>query len=472
MTSDAFSEKEGHEVRRIVALLRKMPRSWPIVLIALGVAALAYAGFNYLRHPKYQSETVLLYTQGVTSADPLEQQAQNPRNASLRLKELLFSRPRLAGIVARFGLYPDVVKQFGVADAAEELKRHVEFRTPGGDTFSIGFVGGDAREAQRVTAALASAVIDGDSELRKTQAERARDFLSTQRAEKNAELKTAEQHLATFMGDHRRFALDTTPLAAGAAIRASTVGLAPAAAAPTQLTFGSRVPFRPAAVPGGATPPSSLGSDERARAIAALAAASADLAEQQRHYGPAHPDVRRAQGELERAQARVTALGPAVEIVVPTPRAPETPRPPRVASGTVASAAPAAGPASVPADVVALETDWVKLTREVTAARQRVDQVEAALFKADVLASSEQAGRAVVISVIDPAFLPQRPLGPSSDAILGMFLLSGLVLGLLGAAIGAALDDRIDDDSSILSLTPILAQVPKMAWEGRPHAAR
>src|SRR6185369_2760708 len=77
MTSDAFSEKEGHEVRRIVALLRKMTRSWPIVLIALGVAALAYAGFNYLRHPKYQSETVLLYPQGVTSADPLEQQAQN-----------------------------------------------------------------------------------------------------------------------------------------------------------------------------------------------------------------------------------------------------------------------------------------------------------------------------------------------------------------------------------------------------------
>lgn len=475
-TPDAYSDSvgEGNEVRRFLGFLRRMPRFWPIVLIAFGVAALAAGAFIYLRHPNYRSEAVLLYTQGVSSADTLEQ-AQSPRNASVRLKELLFSRSRLTSIVTRFGLYPKTAKTFGTADAVEELKRHVEFHSSGGDTFSIGYIGASAREAREVTSALAAAVIDGDGELRKAQAERARDFLATEREAKNAELKEAEQRLAAFMGEHRRFALDTTPLAAGAAIRASAAGQPATPALSFPAVGASRGPRR--ATSTGAPSSAAADADERGRAVAALAAANADLAQQQRQYGPAHPDVRRAQGEVERAEARLAALGSAPQPQVAPTRAPDEPKLARASAPVLRPTAPAAAPAPTPAtgnteDVVGLETAWVKLTREVTAARQRVDQVEAALFKAEVRASSEQAGRAVEISVIDPAFLPLRPLGPSLDTLIAMFMAGGLLLGLLGAAFGAALDDRIYDGSSIAPVTPILAQVPKMTWEGPQYAAR
>src|SRR5205823_12401395 len=68
-------------------------------------------------------------------------------------------------------------------------------------------------------------------------------------------------------------------------------------------------------------------------------------------------------------------------------------------------------------DLVALETDWVRLTRAVTEARQHQEHVESALFKADLTASSEDAGHGVSVSVIDPAYLPEKPVPPGRTIV-------------------------------------------------------
>ncbi len=68
-----------------------------------------------------------------------------------------------------------------MVDAVEELKKRVDFRAPGGDTFSIAFQGSSPNEAQTVTAELARLVIDGDAELRRDQAKVALDFLASER---------------------------------------------------------------------------------------------------------------------------------------------------------------------------------------------------------------------------------------------------------------------------------------------------
>jgi uncharacterized protein involved in exopolysaccharide biosynthesis len=478
-TSEPELFDNEQDPRAIGRFLRRMLHYWPAVLIALGLSALACSAFVYFRHPPFRSETVLLYSSGVSSADTSEE-SRSARSATARLKELLLSRPKLSQVVSAFGLYPDVQKKYGKEDAVEELKRHIEFKAPGGDTFSIAYTGGTPTEAQRVTQALAQIVIDGDAELRKSQAELSRDFLATEKTNKATELKNAEQRLAIFMGEHRRFALDATPLAAGAAIRATT---APAAATPAAGAGRFYVPQPRTSVqssnatnPAPTTPAApSPQAEERSRALAALAAARANLADQLRRFTPAHPDVRAAQGEVERATARLAALGPEprpqpAAAPQPTPAAQE-PAPARRSVSIprpVATPAPAAGEKE---DVVALETEWAKLTREVTAARQRLDQVEAALFKADVLANSERAGRAVQITVIDPAFLPERPLGLGLNVIIGIFLGVGLALGTLGAALAAAVDDHIYGGQDIVRVTEVLVQVPKLSWRRRAYAA-
>jgi hypothetical protein len=212
--------------------------------------------------------------------------------------------------------------------------------------------------------------------------------------------------------------------------------------------------------------------------MAALAAARANLSEQLGRFTPAHPDVRAAQGAVERATARLQALGteprPAPVVTAnPAPRpAPKSVRTPARAEPPIVT--PVEGPVSAASaavaaaangrdDLVKLETEWLKLTRAVTEARQRLDQVEAAFFKADIQANSERSGSGVQISVIDPAYLPQRPLGMPRWLIVASCLGVGLVFGLFAAGLRAAFDDRILEERDLEATTAALAEIPRLS---------
>ena len=73
----------------------------------------------------------------------------------MRLRELLFTRPKLERVIMDYDLYPDVRRKYGMGEAVEELKKHVDYRAPGGDTFSIAFQGTSAGQAQRIGLARA-----------------------------------------------------------------------------------------------------------------------------------------------------------------------------------------------------------------------------------------------------------------------------------------------------------------------------
>jgi uncharacterized protein involved in exopolysaccharide biosynthesis len=212
---------------------------------------------------------------------------------------------------------------------------------------------------------------------------------------------------------------------------------------------------------------------EEGRARAALAAAREHLAEQLTHYTQAHPDVRAAEAAVERAVQRLEAIqaaAPRVTIVAPAPPA---------ATTKVRSAAPRA--ASTPAaqdpskelgnDIIEIETQWLKLTRAVTVARQRHDQVETQLFRADILASSEGGGHGVQVNVIDPAFLPERPLPPGRLTIALMFLFVSGVIGVGVALVRATLDERVWSVSDAEGIAEILVEVPKASKQGSQYVA-
>jgi hypothetical protein len=463
------------QVARFSAFVRRTLRFWSSVPLALAVGGLACAGFFLWHKAEYRSETVVLYSQAPTTGDAADSGAA--RNVTVRLKELLMSRPKLERVIGEFNLYADVRQKLGMAEAVEELEKHVEYRAPGGDTFSIAFVGASPVEAQRVTARLAALVIEQDSELRRNQARVTRDFLVTEKAKTEATLRSAERDLAAFMAEHPRFALDVTPLVTGAAIRATT---APAVAAtPGALT--SRV-FAPAAtVPTAGTPPRpaspvALGADsELARATAAVAAARAHLAEQLEHYTEAHPDVRAATSAVERAETRLSALasgstGAPAPAAAPAPAssAPKAPVVRRVPRAPVRAPRPA-GDQAPSGDVVALETEWLKLTRAATQARQRLDQVEAAFFKADILASSQSGGGGMQMTVIDPAYLPARPLPPGRTLIVALFVAGSLLVGVFVAMLRAILDDRIFEARDARGLAELLVEVPRAQSLRRVH---
>jgi uncharacterized protein involved in exopolysaccharide biosynthesis len=361
---------------------------------------------------------------------------------------------------------------------------------------SIAFTGASPSEARDVTAKLAEVLIRQDSDIRKKQAILVRDFLETEKRTTEDGLRGAELALASFMAAHPRFALDATPLATGAAIRA-TLGAGSVQPAPLQggprwrVSVGSRDGTGAGSEP--ATNPTSArvwggGGEaavaEQAQARAALVVARANLAELSSRFTAAHPDVRAAQAEVERATSRLAAasavLGSAANqsptsgssspaaAGAPMPR----PSPGPVADlrpvvertgGAVVSASVSRGSQGPESDVVALETEWVKLTRAASEARQHHDQVEAALFKARSAADSEVGAHGAQVTMIDPAFLPQSAVPPGRATIAVLFAGISLLLATVGAALKALLNDRIYEERDIRPFAPVLVEVPRRA---------
>ncbi len=493
---------ETHEqLMSAAAFLRRALRFWDTALFVLVLGGGACAAFLILRHPMFRSEAVILYSEGVRLGDDADR-PNTARSVTVRLKEILMSRASLDPVVREFDLYAAIQKARGPIDAVEELKKHIEFRAPGGDTFSIAFTGTSPSEARAVTSRLAEVVIGQDSDLRKRQAILLRDFLETEKRATENGLRDAELALASFMAAHPRFALDATPLATGAAIRA-TLGGAPAQPAPPVETAPPRLLSGPRWAPAAASESAPIArgqeapsgaqeaAEEEVRAKAALAAARANLTDLAARFTTAHPDVRAAQAEVERATNRLAAAtaaarpaqrdsssgGPGPQPVPSSPALAPSPsleiakssrRPAAGQIGrAVGSPTPAGGLRASEPDVVALETEWVRLTRGATEARQHEDQVEAALFKARSAADSEKRDYGVQATMIDPAFLPQSAVPPGRTMIAALFAGAALFLAAVSAVAKALLDDRVYEERDIGRFAPVLALVPR-----RPHVSR
>ena len=474
------------QLDRVIAFMRRTLRLWWVVLIALVVGGIACAIFFRVRTPLYRSQTTILYTEGIRPADATGDPRAALRDVGVRLREMLMSRSRLEGVIQEFGLYADIVHDQGIIDAVDEFRKDVEFSAPGSDTYTVGYRGTSPKQAKAVVERLVSSLIEEDVNIRRQQSITTRDFLDKERKRTEEKLKITETELARFMAEHPDFATDIMLLqtgagsAAGAAIRASR-----STEARNSARGGSaprayyRVMPRPASTAGGqvasAVDPRAVAQmrdldGERARAQAALAAAQTDLSEKLTRFTEQHPDVRSAQANLERAQARLSGLTTLRAQSQPVAAASEPPSAPsrvvrrvpvhaHAARGDQTKPAPKAP--SDPEQIVRLETDWAQLTRNVTEARQRHDAVEASFFKADLSAHSQHGGKGMEMTILDPAYLPLKPTPPGPLTWIGIFVVLSLVVGGLFAVGGAAVDDRIYSARDVAMLTPLLVEIPR-----------
>jgi uncharacterized protein involved in exopolysaccharide biosynthesis len=113
--------------------------------------------------------------------------------------------------------------------------------------------------------------------------------------------------------------------------------------------------------------------------------------------------------------------------------------------------------------VVALETEFARLTQEVEESRRRSTKLDASLSEAEITASQQMAEEGAVLAIIDPANLPSRPegKGPIFLTAAGIF-----VFGVLGCALAlglALVNDRIytAGDLEQLGIAPVMVVIPK-----------
>jgi uncharacterized protein involved in exopolysaccharide biosynthesis len=484
--------------RALAILLRTRRFVVPAVILVL-VGGAASFGYAMVRKRVFKSETLILYREGIRSADIIGGEDQGDRAGKLgaRLKEMVLSRTRLEQIIKEAKLYPELVDERGMIDAVDEMRKHIAFRVQDGDTFGLSFEGPDPERVQAVTAKLADALLAENSRTNSEQAEVTKDFLDREKERIEIELKQKEMALAQFLAKHPEFAREAAQPGqnqAGASIRAATAATAArAAAAPrgdSTLASLEREAGRLQERLG--MPVTHKRKDElqadpqlvaaKQDAETDLKQAQKDLADKQGEFTEEHPDVRAARARVKQAQAKLKRASDAVAASLSVAQQKTVAKEEdegyidrgalenqlkrindEIAEYKRRKAGAAAPTTTVASSVVALETDWTRLNREVADARDRFGSLQDKEFKASMVENAAATGRTAQMLVIDAAFVPKHAAPPGRTQIMAAGLAATMVLAVLLALGLALVDDRIYDRDDIerLGMLPLLGVVPR-----------
>jgi uncharacterized protein involved in exopolysaccharide biosynthesis len=474
----------------LVKLGRRALRFWWIALVTGAIGAAVTAGVTRMRRPQFLSQAVVYYQEGIQWNFSGAEGVASTRRVGQRLKETLLARSRLQKIVEELRVYPHLLATDKVADAVEDLHAAVSFKVNEGDTFTITFTGDSPAEAQRVTAKLVETLIGENTRLRAEQAEIAMGFLDAEKKRNEENLHLKETELAQFLAKHPEFAQEQQGTT-GAAIRATTKkGAEPAAPSVVSgdpnllaLTREEERLRHQLAAPGtmrATQDPALLAA--KSDAEAKLNAARKDLADKRARFTEQHPDVRAAAAQVDHAEEAynraVEALKvPASEVLEIEPRAALQARLAQVQEEirdyqkkkgkptAREEGSEAVSTNDVAQRIVALETTYARLNREVEDARERFQQLDSKEFLASMAASSLTNGQAAQITVIDPANLPAQAVGLSSKKLLLFGIMASFGLGVVVALLFGIIDDRVYDrlDVERLELAPVLIEVPRFA---------
>ncbi len=492
---------------------RRMLRQRRWLALSLLLAVTAGIAVPRLLPPLYVSETVVLYRERISRESLLGSQgpaAESRRARNARLRELALARSSLQSVISAENLYPETVRTRGLQEAIDDMREDVIVRVSEGDTVLLSFRGTRPDVVQRATQRMADNLIAQMSRYDEESAESTRAFLAEQEAQAASELRDKEQAVAEFLALHPEFALDTAPQAtAGASIRAAvakvdvtakadSAGPDPRAALARQATrLRARLHQsgqRPAVPAASGEETRSLSAESRraiAEAEAELHRAQEALSSAQARFTSLHPDVMAAQRRVSAATDRVNGArlaatyeaAPAAPPASPPPAAPperakeDAARELAVVEAELARVRkgvtqgeplePLAQTSHGEA-IVALETRWAALSRELETIRERHGQLVRRLFQASTVAQLEGSGENASMVVIDPAYLPVRPStrGRVRTGLLAAFG-AACLLGLV-ALIRALLDDHIYEEEDLRSagLGSVRHLLPKLEERG------
>lgn len=493
------TEARDQLLKARILLERCWYHSWKGIIVGvLGITISIAIAALMLRH--YISESTILYRAPINLAFGSNDESTTDHSSETigeRLKEILLSRPNLEAMIKEFNLYPEIVEARGYVEAADEMRKDVEFRIGAGDTFHVSYRGRSPQAAKTITEKLGTVLIDAEAKLRLQQSQSTVKFFEAQQQRVVEDLKRREQALALFLAKHPEFAQEASQNAGaggkvGIAVQASNMAKRKGDASVMALQRqANRIKSQLGLAPTQSTSAPTV-TDPQLEAAQQAAAeevneAQLELRRTEAQFTDKHPDVRAAKSRVEAALARLQRLKRAVSlttVVQPTATTATADKDAlkteldsinkQIALRQSASSETKQPIKGVDADkIVALETEWSDLNRDVAEARSRFLQVEEKLFKATLSANSKANAKTESMKIIDPAFEPTRPSGIGRSIIALAGITVSMTVALLIVLGFALLDDRIYHrlDLQRVDISPVLVVVPKSALDTKHKSA-
>lgn len=459
-------------------ILRRRRR---IALLAGLLVVAGAASFALGLPPLYQASATILVEGAMRHT--LDQPATGEIDARLQaIKQEALSRARLTDLITRFNLYPRLRDGASLEPALDQIQRDIRVESTSteainGQTSTIAFkltyVGNDAKTTADVTNALASFYVAQNTKIRAQQASLSADSARAQMADLKGRLDAEEARVRAYT-EHTGGPQQTDVNIAALTRLTDEFRMN----SEQQMRLMDRrntiqnqlamLDYAPTAVPGAMPSTAEARLEQAKKQLADLQLSGAT---------DQNPDVKSAKRDIASLTAQVEkeSKEPKDGSKTAKPSAPATPLAALQASLkdtddqiTKVEAANKSLKTSIDSLQSRVEgapshvPDFEMMMRDYTATRDLYDDAQKRYSDAQLAVRTESMANGEEYRVLDPAVVPNEPVGPNRLHLVGLAALLALLI-----AVGAAvLSDRLDtsfhaiDDLRAFTRVPVLTSIP------------
>ena len=430
-------------------------RPWHVVIPFVAVTLLA-VGFSLTITKTYTSSTLILVEsdkvpQSFMNEGTRDAAASRPRLQTIR-QEIL-SRTRLERILEELNPYPERAGRAPLTAIVEGMRQAIAINVKGNDSFTLEYTHRDPKIAQSVTARLATLFIEESSQARKTQVEVTGEFIESQLAEARQKLEEKEKALRQY----KESRMGRLPEQTGANLAIlQRLQLEQQSVSDSLRSARERVML----VERGLS--ASAGGAAANDPASELAAARSELTALRARYTDEHPDVKAAQSRVARLEKQVGARtqsdqGDAqleqarAEVRHLEGKLADVDRRIAMFQGRVE-------------DTPRTEQELATLTRDYQQLNQNYLDLLRKKMDAQMAERLQVQWKTDNFRILDPAFLPERPVSPNRWLFLWAGMVAGLVAGLGASVVAEMMDPTIKSLREVEALLPfpVLAALPHL----------
>jgi polysaccharide chain length determinant protein (PEP-CTERM system associated) len=491
-------------------------RRWIVASVTVATVLAAAVAFALYLPDLYRAHAIVLVERPL--GDVVRPAVGNELESRLHvIQQTILSRDRLTQLVNRFQLYPELRKKASFEDVLAQAREDIDWEPNGPEqvsgraktvTFTLSYTGDDRKVVSDVTNAVAALYVDYNEQMRASEAQSTTQFYKAQLDAARTQLTVAEQKMNAFVAANERLLPQAAAVNAATYTRMSdalsrnqsdqnriedrimTLEQAQDAAARAAAAAAPKTVAAP-------TVPGLEPSKEFNELAARLTKEKAALADMERQFNDAHPDIGRTKALIATLEEEVAAQREADIAAHNAKLDAEKQRAAATAATTTEAARPAPSSrgtiAGLQAELKGLQEVEKKLQAELNAmlqrfdsspgvqqdfltvqtdyrsAKERFDVAQRRFDEAKISEGVETTGQGERFRMLEAAIPPEGPSAPNRLRLL----LMGLLLALAAGAAAVVAVEQMDtsfhsiDDVREFTAIPVLATIPQIG--GRPR---